>query len=126
MRVSVLLSVLFVAFLTVSGFGQTAIGVNYTAQPSKSSLISWASGSYVTKDRASVAMPCRGFDVYDTSSGGNLKVHLVNDFDASGRKIWTTYKIPASNGSIQRVGLIFDAIDSAGTTIAIGGIILWY
>lgn len=120
------LSLLIVAFLAAAVMGETAIGVNYTPQPSKSSVISWSAGAYTTKDRASVVMPARGFDVYDTSSGGNLKIHLVNDFDASGRKIWTVYPIPKSNGSIQRIGLIFDAIDSVGTTIAIGGIILWY
>jgi len=122
------LSFLFIGLLAMAIFAQTTtpIGVNYTPQPSKSGVITWASGTFVTKDRASVIMPVRGFDVYDTSSGGDLKVHLLNDFDASGRKIWTTYKLPASNGNIQRIGLIFDTIDSAGTTIKTGGIILWY
>ena len=119
---------LFVMVLAAAVVGQTTtpIGVNYTPQPSKSGVITWASGTFITKDRASVVAPVRGFEVMDTSSGGVLKAHLLNDFDVAGRKVWLNYKIPSSGGAIQRVGLIFDEIDSAGTTIPKGGLILWY
>ncbi len=89
--------------------------------------ISWTASKWTTVDRAGIARPAIGIDVADTSSGGNLVVHLMGDYTASGAAVLCTLKIPASNtNTTQRIGIIFDRIDSAGTTIKLGGVTVWF
>jgi hypothetical protein len=100
--------------------------ITVTVQPTGSDSLHWASGRYLTQARNGGARVARGFEVSSTSTGGVIKVHLVNDYASNGTSVWLLYTIPASNGNIQRIGLIYDAVDSAGTTIAKADIINWY
>lgn len=120
-----------VLFLSAVCFGQTALSdvvpvITYGLQPSGSDSLHWTAGKYVTVARNGNAKIARGFDVVSTSSGGNLKVHLLNDYNAKKQKVWLVYPIPASGGAVQRVGLIFDEVDSTGTTISKSDLIIWY
>jgi hypothetical protein len=119
---------LLLSVCITGGFAQTVnpVGTNYTTQPSSFDTVSWVSGKYTTKLNGKTVQPARGFEVKDTSSGGIFKIHPYNAFDSVGRKRWLSYKIPASSGNIQRVGIVFDEADSAGTTIPKGGLIIWY
>jgi hypothetical protein len=95
-------------------------------QPSGSDTISWSSGKYSTKRRNGQSVTARGFEVVDTSDGGVLMIHLPNDYDRAGRKCYVPYHLPASGGNTQRVGVFFDEVDSASTTISIKDVIVWY
>jgi hypothetical protein len=124
---------LFCAFLfavaiqaQTAGLNEVVPGETFSVQPSGSDTVAWSSGKYLTKRRNGQYRIARGFEVTDTSAGGLIKLHLLNDFDAAGRKVYLTYKIPASSGSIQRIGMIFDEVDSAGTTISKKDLIIWY
>jgi hypothetical protein len=127
-------AVLFFAFLLASVFSAMALPgaqevvpvLTSSMQPSGSDTITWASGSYLTKARNGAARIARGLDVKPTSTGGNLKIHILNDYDSRGRKCWLTYPIPAGGGVIQRIGYFFDEVDSAGTTILKTDVIIWY
>ena len=109
------------------GVPENILPISAMLSPHGSDTITWASGRYTAKGRNGTARTAaRGIEVISTSSGGNLKIHLLNDYDSAGRIIWLVYPIPASGGFIQRIGFIFDMIDSAGTTITKTDIIIWY
>lgn len=67
--------------------------------------------------------PAVGFSVNDTSSGGNLVLHLIN---TAGPQL-CTLKIAASSGQMQTIGMVFDRIDSLGTTqTLLDGMKIWF
>lgn len=128
-RVSViglfLLAVVFSA-MALPGSQEIVPVLTSSMQPAGSDTITWSAGSYLTKARNGAARIARGIEVKPTSTGGTIKIHIINDYDSRGRKCWVTYVIPASGGVIQRIGYFFDEIDSLGTTILKTDIIVWY
>lgn len=124
------LSVLMVAFFAFQSYPAKTVveefaSANNSIQPSGSDTIVWSSGRYITKLRDGTERRARGFEVVGNSVGGILRLHMVNDA-RNGQDVWLSYPIPASTGLNQRFGLIFDAIDSALTTIPIADVIIWY
>lgn len=119
---------LIVAILAPVAKAQTIYSPNIivTVQPIASDTIRWSSGTYVTKMRNNTITMAKGFEVKSTSAGGILAVHVINDYDASGNRVWLKYVIPASSGVTQRIGMAFDRIDSAQTTIPKADVIVWY
>jgi len=121
------MAVFLIPAFTTPGVPENILPISAMLSPHGSDTITWASGRYTAKGRNGTARTAaRGIEVISTSSGGNLKIHLLNDYDSAGRIIWLVYPIPASGGFIQRIGFIFDMIDSAGTTITKTDIIIWY
>jgi hypothetical protein len=88
--------------------------------------VTWTSSVWATKGYDGVTRRAVGFDVKSSSTGGNLVVHMIDDYTASGAVQKCTLLIPASNGNTQRVGLVFDRIDSAGTTITMSDVTIWF
>jgi hypothetical protein len=114
------------ALAQIPGAVQTTYPITVSIQPTNFDSLHWTAGKYLTQLPNGAAAIARGFEVAPTSSGGVLKVHPVNAYARNGTSVWLLYTIPASNGSIQRVGLIYDAVDSAGTTILKTDITNWY
>lgn len=110
----------------VPGATETVYPITMSMQPSGSDTIAWSSGKYLTVARNGLARKSRGVEIKSTSSGGNLKIHLANDYNSKGQKVYIVYPIPASGGSTQRIGFVFDEVDSAGTTINKSDLIIWY
>lgn len=126
MLVSFMVGLFLVALVPAQTRSDIVPVITYTMQPTGSDSLHWSFGKYLTQGRNGSAKPARGIEVASTSSGGNFKIHLINDYDSKGRKIWLVYPIPASSGSTQRIGLIFDEVDSAGTTILKTDVTNWY
>jgi hypothetical protein len=98
---------------------------NYQVQPCghiNGAAITWTAGRWTSVSRSGRPVVSVGIDVADTSSGGNLVVHLINDYNAAGSPVLCTLTIPAGTTAISRYGWCFDRIDSAGTTIKLGGV----
>ena len=82
--------------------------------------ISYTAGYWSVVDRAGAATVACGISVVDTSSGGNLVVHLIGDYDANGAAVYDTLKLTATYDHL--IGLAFDKVQQNGTTIPLGGL----
>jgi hypothetical protein len=85
------------------------------------SAITYTSGIYTVSDQKGAATVAKGLSVASTGSGGNLVVHLVDDYDASGAKVYCTVELVAG----ARLGVIFDEIKETGTTVTLSELTLW-
>lgn len=84
--------------------------------------IDLSSGSWMVEGYGG-SKPAVGFDVNDTSSGGNLVIHLINTPSTT----LCTLKVAASSGITQTKGIVFDRIDSLGTTATlVDGMKIWF
>lgn len=102
---------------------------SYVVQPMghySGGAVSWSSSVWTTKGYDGVARRAVGFDVKSTSTGGNLVIHPIDSYTPSGSVQKCTLSIPASNGLTQRMGIVFDRIDSAGTTITMSDLTIWF
>ena len=81
-----------------------AIAPAFAIQPSASNSIgSYTGGIWKTILRDGTTLKqARGLEVVSTSTGGNLVVHMIDDYDSAGAKVYLTYAIPASNEQIGR------------------------
>lgn len=97
---------------------------SFAMQPSghrAGSTIAYTAGIYEIADQAGNTTIAKGLTVAADGSGGDLVVHLVDDFDANDDPVYCT--LPLSAG--ERVGFLFDAILEAGTTIALAELTIW-
>jgi hypothetical protein len=85
------------------------------------SAIAYTGGIYAVADQKGNATVAKGLTVASTGSGGNLVVHLVDDYDASGAKVYCTVELVAG----ARLGFVFDEIKQAGTTVTLTELTLW-
>jgi hypothetical protein len=95
----------------------------YTIQPTASDTLRWTNSVYATKLRTNSKKYARGLEIKGTTSGGNISLHLIDD--PAGKRL--IYVVPAGAGMVQRIPMVFDTIDSAGTTILKTDIMaVWY
>lgn len=83
--------------------------------------IAYASGIYAVTNQAGVASIAKGLTVKSGSAGGDLVVHLVDDFDVNGANAYTTLTLAAGD----RLGFVFDEVKESGTTITLTDVQIW-
>jgi hypothetical protein len=83
--------------------------------------VTYTAGKWSVKNQKGQATVAVGVTVRDTSDGGVLRVHLVDDYTAAGARVYCN--VPLAAGL---TGIIFDEIDSAGTTLPKSEFIIWF
>jgi hypothetical protein len=92
----------------------------------------WPSNGIVRVTHLSGSPECLAKAVQSTAAG-ILVVHLNNDYDAAGAKVYTLVALTAAalvNGALDlasayEVPCVFDEIRSTGTTIALSALTVW-
>jgi hypothetical protein len=69
-------------------------------------------------DRAGNQCYAKGVRVRHDYAGGDISVHLVDDFDVNGTMQFTVYNLEAG----EECSMIFDYISTTGTTINLYGV----
>lgn len=77
-------------------------------------------GIYYVKNNKSQLIPAKGVRIKGASAGGNLEVHLVNNFDSNGLPVYTIYDFEGGD----KEGLIFDQIRTDNTTITLSDVLI--
>jgi hypothetical protein len=84
------------------------------------SSISYTGGTWTVVDQSGAIRYAKGVMTTSGATGGELNVHLVNDFNASGTKVYC----PLPLGTNDVKAAVFDEIKQAGTTISLSDVII--
>jgi hypothetical protein len=97
---------------------QLALFTTQQAGSQIGSALVFDSGDHIAAitNRAGIADVAKGAR---STSDGNLEVHFVNDWDASGNAVWSIIKLVANDPV--KAG-IFDYVRSTGTTVDIANV----
>lgn len=85
------------------------------------STVAFTEGVYSMVDQANRATYAKGISVVTGATDGNIVVHLVDDFNAAGAKVYCTIPLKAED----RIGYVFDEILEEGTTVDLDDLTFW-
>lgn len=77
-------------------------------------------GIYYIENNKGELIVAKGVRIKNASAGGNLEVHLIDNFDANGLPVYTIYDLVGGD----KEGFLFDQIKSDSTTITLSDVLI--